>query len=52
MNDPFIITERIKPNIFEFEFMSFASFVREIKEAVSRGILKSNKRYKIMIKEV
>ena len=52
MRDSFTITERIKPNSFEFEFMSFREVASRLRDALLKGILKTNKRYKLIIKEV
>ena len=51
-NEPFTVTEHIVPNNLEFSFLSFRELADNLKSALISGIIKRNKRYKMIIKEV
>ena len=50
--DAFKIVEHIKPNTLEFNFLSFRELADNLRGALASGILKRNKRYKLILKEV
>ena len=53
MVEPFTVTEHIQvKNGIQFEFMSFREVANRLKEAVMKGALKANKRYRLSIEEI
>jgi len=52
MREPFTVTETHRLNALEFNFNSFRELTSQLKDALFNGIVKRDKKYRLIIREV